>query len=136
MSLEQDVALAVAAVIKPVIADLKALQESVRAWDARWSDVPAMRERIAVLEVLKPIPGPTGPAGPQGEKGADGLTVKGDPGAVGPVGPKGEKGADADVTLMERTVEQLVTKAMGAIPIPKDGRDGKDGVGEKGERGN
>lgn len=132
------IAASVRAAMGPYVADVKVLQSQLATWDARWGDLGALRERVAVVEARGPVvpavletravddlvltrlaaleqrePVP-GPAGPRGEPGPPG-----EPGVPGAVGPAGEKGLDGT-----------------------DGRDGQPGVpgvagrdGAVGERG-
>jgi hypothetical protein len=44
------VVLTVKAALAPVLADVKFLQAQIAGWDARWSDLGALRERVAVVE--------------------------------------------------------------------------------------
>jgi hypothetical protein len=80
--------------------------------------------------------GPAGPQGVEGLKGADGLNGKDADietvvtlaveKALSLVGDLIEKAATDRAMAM---VELAVTKAIDALPKPKDGRDGRDGVG-------
>jgi len=112
----------VALALAPVLADVKALQTHVAGWEARWTDLPALRERVAVLEAMKTavveprpddalvarvaalearpaVPGPVGdvgPPGPPGPAGAEGAPgrdgLNGRDGQPGVPGSPGEKG--------------------------------------------
>jgi len=65
---QQDIVMAVADVVQdhikltlaPVLSDVKTLQAQVSGWEARWNDLGALRERVAVMEaksvVQVPIP--------------------------------------------------------------------------------
>ena len=105
----------------PMQAEVKALQERLVAWEARWSDLGALRERIAVVETkAAQAPAPPAPAVHAGPELADLTTALGQ--------------------LRERTA---VLETRAPIPGPpgangehgthgrdgKDGRDGRDGLG-------
>jgi hypothetical protein len=86
------------------------------------------------------MPVPTN--GKDGAPGKDGVDGKdGSDGKDGAPGPKGEDGRSIDVAEVHRLISDLVSKAIAAIPVPKDGkdgrdgRDGKDGAGKDGEPG-
>lgn len=116
--IERELAQATAAAIKsaiaPILQDVKALQSSVGAWELRWNDLGALRERVAVLETRAPIPGPVGPQGPQG-----------------PAGEKGERGVDGKDGAPGLNGKDGVGGATGLNGAPgadgKDGAPGKDG---------
>lgn len=78
--------------LAPLVADMKALQAQCAGWEARWSDVGALRERMAVVEAREAIPGPMGPAGEPGAKGDAGE--RGERGAEGASGAQGLQGKD------------------------------------------
>ena len=50
----------VKAAMAPVLADVKFLQAQIAGWESRWSDIGALRERVAVVEV-KTVPVPMEP---------------------------------------------------------------------------
>lgn len=84
--------------------------------------------------------GPIGPRGEQGERGSDGPA--GRDGINGKDGRDGVDGKSVTVEDLRGLVAELVTKAIGALPVPKDGkdglpgRDGRDGLpGHAGEKG-
>jgi integrin beta 3 len=94
MTLEQHVAQSVAAVLRPVLSDLTAVQKQMAAWESRWNDVTALRERVAVLEVRAPVAGPAGQKGDPGARGEPGLAgTAGEPGRDGRDGLDGKDGA-------------------------------------------
>jgi len=65
MPLDQDaladvVVLTVKAALAPLQSDVKTLQTQIAGWEARWNDLGALRERVAVVEA-KPLPVPVTP---------------------------------------------------------------------------
>lgn len=101
-------------VLAPILSDVKVLQSQIATWEARWGDLGALRERVAVveakaapvalatiptgpdetvlrrleaLEARAPVPGPPGDRGEKGEPGD-----RGPEGVVGLVGPPGDPG--------------------------------------------
>ncbi len=61
----------------PAIADLRdrvtELQAAVKSLEPQTTEIPVMRERLAVLETRAPVPGPTGANGTDGLNGKDGA---------------------------------------------------------------
>lgn len=107
--------------VAPLSTELKAVQASLGAWELRWNDIGAIRERMAVLEVRAPIPGPMGPVGPMGERGADGVN-----GTDGAKGLNGKDGADG---LAGKDGAPGLHGKDGADGLHgKDGLTGKDGA--------
>ena len=72
--------------------------------------LPALEERVKVLESTDPVPGPPGPLGPQGEQGPPGPEgpqgPKGATGDIGPTGPQGPPG-ECDPTLITDLQNQI-----------------------------
>ncbi len=62
--------MAIKTALAPVQASVSSLTEKVAGFETAWSDVGALRERVAVLETRAQVPGP---AGVDGKDGADGL---------------------------------------------------------------
>lgn len=54
-ALAAEVALTMKTALAPVQADVQTLRAQIAAWESRWHDVSALRERIATLEVKAPI---------------------------------------------------------------------------------
>jgi len=44
--------------IAPLLSDVKSLQVQVAGWEARWNDLGALRERLAVVEAKSVLPSP------------------------------------------------------------------------------
>lgn len=104
--------------LKPVQAELSAVKGQLAGWEARWDDLSALRERIAVVEVkaLQPPQTTLQPTvidaqpGPPGRDGRDGLPgVPGQPGDKGLDGKDGTNGIDGKDGLGfgDLVVEQL-----------------------------
>lgn len=148
----QDLAAAVADVVHdhvtlalaPVLADVKLLQAQLSGWDARWNDLGALRERVAVVEALKALPtspaADTSPAvdeavllrltalemrepvpGPSGERGADGA--RGERGPEGPAGSAGRDGMPGRDGMLGLPGEKGIDGTPG-----RDGAPGRDGT--------
>ena len=119
--------------LAPVRADLKAMQAQVSGWETRWSDIGALRERLAVIEdraksvqavpvsaVLETIEGVD--LTPVLAR-LDALEIRAEaPGPVGPAGKDGVNGKDALVDL-----DEIAVRAALLIPVPADGNDGING---------
>lgn len=82
-----------------------------------------------VQKAVDAIPRPAdGKDGAPGERGLQGE--RGEAGSPGPIGEKGESGAEGrsvSVDDVRPIVADLVERAVGAIPVPKDGKDGEPG---------
>lgn len=120
-AMAQSVVLAIKTALVPVQARAKALHDQVIGLEARWSDLNALRERLAVVETKAvPVvekgekgdvgdPGPVGVAGPQGDIGPIGPVgeqgLAGRDGLAGVQGPQGLNGRDG--TLEHMKVVQL-----------------------------
>ena len=111
--------------LAPMLADLKAVQYACAQFDARWNDLGALRERVAVLETRAPIPGPSGPAGAPG--------AKGDPGVNGKDGADGLNGKDGSPGVNGKDGADGLSGKDGAPGQPgqdgANGLHGKDGAG-------
>ena len=106
---------------------------------AAGKDAPAVDLDLIAAKVLPLIPLPkdgrdgiNGRDGAAGERGADGV--------AGKDGAPGVAGKDADLSAVAEIVASMVSKevskAVGAIPMPRDGKDGADGKsGEDGRDG-
>jgi len=135
-ALAAEVVRTLATALAPVQATLAAVQDQVKGFEARWSDLGALRERVAVVESkvdqqgepgkdgiagAPGLPGPPGPSGERGEKGLDGLLgAAGDRGLEGPEGKPGRDGRDG---LAGMTGEKGLNGTDG-----RHGLDGKDGL--------
>lgn len=146
-ALADEVALTLQAALAPILSDVKVLQSQIATWEARWGDLGALRERVAVveaksssgqpeptsidelapvlsrlaaLEMREPTAGPAGPAG-----------------ADGPIGPAGEKGIDGATGKDGAAGQDGADGRDGQPGVPGvPGRDGAPGmVGEKGQDG-
>ena len=102
--------------------------------------VDAIRPRVELLEAdilslkaLAPVVGPPGVPGPEGQPGRDGT-----PGPAGTPGPEGPPGPSVQLSEVKALVSEAlaglpglvrdeVTRAVAAVPVPKDGRDGVNG---------
>lgn len=104
--------------------------------------IATLEARLVASEQRAMTPGPVGPAGavgatgeqgPEGKPGRDGIDgmngkdgiglvgAKGDAGDRGVDGVNGSDGRDADPVEVERMVSETVSKAVSALPVPKDG---------------
>lgn len=127
-ALAGELVLTIKAALAPVIADVKALQTKIASFDARWNDLGALRERVAVIEATKTLPVPVVEPvdlAPLLMRVAALETREPVPGPMGAQGPRGERGEQGPA---------------GADGVPgRDGRDGLPGVpglpGEKGLNG-
>jgi len=151
-----EVVLLIKSALSPVLAVQAAQQATIARLEARWGDIGALRERMALVEksaevipdpvlpetLLAPVldriealearpsePGPVGPQGSPGAPGADGQKgADGAPGAPGLNGTDGKNGADG---LNGKDGANGLDGASG-----RDGRDGLPGVpGAPGEKG-
>jgi hypothetical protein len=122
---------AIAALLKPVLADVKSLTEQVATLESQLNAMPSASQLID--EVAKAIPVPK-----DGRDGIDGtsVTIEDVRSMVEevakslPVPKDGRDGIDGkdgtSVTLED--VKPLIDEVAKALPAPKDGVDGKDGV--------
>jgi hypothetical protein len=114
-----------------LVADLKVMQSQVAGWEARWSDLGAIRERLAVVEDrAKSVPVSAVLEARDVTDLApvlarlDALEIRAV--APGPVGPAGRDGADGkDAPAVD--LDEVAMRAAALVPFPKDGRDGING---------
>jgi hypothetical protein len=89
-------------------------------------DAPPLDMDAVVTRVLALVPPPAkGEKGDPGERGPQGE------GLMGPAGPQGERGIDGknvDMDAVTAHIDARLSKAIDAIPTPKDGKDGQPGA--------
>jgi hypothetical protein len=105
-----EVVLLIKSALAPVVADVKAVQGQIAGWEARWSDVGALRERVAVVEAKSALPVPDPRHAPP-DSAVEALR-------------------DRTSTISER-VAVLETRTPVPGPAGKDGANGADGANGK-----
>lgn len=108
-----------------------------RAVDAIRPRVDGLEAEVLSLKAMAPVAGPPGAPGPEGQPGRDGTP--GPAGAPGLDGQPGRDGQSIELAVVEALVTKAlatlpmlvrdeVTRAVAAIPVPKDGTDGRPGA--------
>jgi hypothetical protein len=108
-----------------------------RAVDAIRPRVDGLEAEVLSLKAMAPVAGPPGAPGPEGQPGRDGTP--GPAGAPGLDGQPGRDGQSVDFAAVEALVTKAlatlptlvrdeVTRAVAALPVPKDGADGRPGA--------
>lgn len=105
LQLAQRVTKAIHSATSPLIDRIATLHDRVIGLEARWSDLNALRERVAVIETTE-VP-----------------TITPERGEIGPPGVNGLDGKDAPPV----NVDEIVARVMALIPLPKDGAKGDPG---------
>jgi hypothetical protein len=127
-AMAETVVLAFETAIRPVLAKVTSLAEQVMGLEARWADLNALRDRVAVMEMKEmPLVRPErGEQGKPGEPGKDGESIKGDP---------GKDGTSVTLEDVAPLIVAEVAKAVSALPPPINGKDGESVKGEQGDPG-
>jgi integrin beta 3 len=110
-----------AAVVNDLAIETKAFVGAAisRAIAAISPRVEVLEAELLTLKALAPLQGPPGPEGPPGRDG-DSVTLADIKATVGAA-------LTAAIGTLPALVDDAVTKALAARPVPKDGRDGVNG---------
>lgn len=114
----------VKAALAPVLADVTTLRSQLAAWEARWGDLGALRERVAVVEAkAAALPPPAVLESRETDEGLVDLRAR-----VGLLESKSQGDtAAAEIAAVRERVAVLETRAPVPGPAGTDGLNGKDG---------
>jgi hypothetical protein len=106
--------------LAPVLADVRGLQAQNAAWEARWGDLGALRERVAVVEAKAALPAPVVLEARTAAPDSLLVDLRARVAAL--------ETAPAELAGVRERLAVLETRAPGPGPAGRDGVDGKDGA--------